>query len=212
MQTRRASPAVPGPLRAPRRLQWPGRFWRCRDGATALEFALTIPVFILMLAGVAEISMVTFVSVLAEGGLREAARYGITGQDPDGMSREERIVEIVQEHTHNLISVSSDNVTMKVYEDYSYINSEEPYVDDNDNGSFDEGEDFTDWNGNGSWDSDTGEAGGGGAGEIVLYEVTYQWAFMTPLFQVFGGEDGMLDMTASTAVRNEPWDPSGGAT
>lgn len=221
MQTRRLmSPAIPlagearrpAPDRTRRRARALGRFWRCRSGGSALEFALTIPIFVLMLAGVAEISMVTFVSVLAEGGLREAARYGITGQTPDSSTRAERIVEIVQEHTHNLITVDSSNVTFKVYQDYAHIGSEEPYTDDNGNGSWDDGESFTDWNGNGTWDSDTGESGSGGSGDIVLYEITYQWDFMTPIFKVFGGDDGKLDLTASIAVRNEPWDSAGDDT
>lgn len=188
------------------------RFLGCRSGSSALEFALAIPVFILMVAGVIEISMVTFVSILAEGGLREASRYGITGQAPTATSREAQIVQIVQDHTHNLITVSSDNVTFKTYGDYGHIGSAEPFEDANGNGEWDEGETYTDWNGNGSWDEDSGTAGSGGAGDIVVYEVTYQWAFITPLFKVFGGDDGALDLTASITVRNEPWDPSGDAT
>ena len=192
--------------------RWLRRFFACRSGGSALEFALVIPTFVVMLAGVAEISMVMFVSILAEGGLREASRFGITGQAGDDSTREERIVEIVQEHTHGLISVSSDNVTYKVYGDYDHIGAEEPYVDANSNGEYDAGEDFTDWNGNGSWDTDSGTDGSGMAGDIVVYQVEYQWAFMTPLFKVFGDDNGELSMTASITVRNEPWDPSGDAT
>ena len=192
--------------------RWFRRFIACRSGGSALEFALVIPTFVVMLAGVIEISMVMFVSILAEGGLREASRFGITGQDPDGMTREERIVQIVQEHTHGLISVSSDNVTYKVYGDYDQIGSAEPFVDANGNGEYDAGESFTDWNGNGTWDTDSGTDGSGTAGDIVVYEVGYQWAFMTPLFKVFGDENGKLNMSASITVRNEPWDPAGGAT
>ena len=191
---------------------WLKGFYACRRGVSALEFALVAPAFILVLAGIIEIAMVMFVSVLAEGGIREAARYGITGQDPDGMTREERLVQIIQRHTHGLIAVSADNVTFKVYGDYTYIGSEEPYVDANGNAQYDDGEDFTDWNDNGQWDSDTGVDGSGGSGDIVLYEVLYTYEFMTPIFSVFGGEDGALDLTASVAVRNEPYDVSGDST
>lgn len=195
----------------------PRTFWRrfrdCRRGSSALEFALAIPVFLLLLAGVVEISMVMFVSVLAEGGLREASRYGLTGQVPDGETIEERLVDIVKEHTHNLIEITPANVTFKIYQDYDQIGNPEPYTDDSPaNGAYDAGEAFTDWNGNGSWDADSGLEGTGAAGEIVLYKIQYQWAFLTPLFSVFGGDDGALDLSASIAIRNEPWDPSGGAT
>ena len=194
------------------KMKWPEKFLACKSGTSALEFALAIPVFVLMMAGVIEISMIMFVSVLAEGGLREASRYGITGQNPAEGTLEEQLVSMVQEHTHGLIELSSDNVNFKVYADYTHINAVEPFEDDNGNGTWDAGESFTDWNGNGSWDEDTGTDGTGAAGDIVLYEIDYQWEFMTPLFKVFGGDDGKLDLNAAIAVRNEPWDPSGGAT
>ena len=192
--------------------KWPEKFLACRKGGTALEFGLTIPVFVLMMAGVIEVAMVLFVSVLTEGGLREASRYGITGQTPSTGTIEDQLIAIVENHTHGLVQLSSSNVTFKVYGDYDHINNAEPFEDANSNGTYDAGESFTDWNSNGTWDTDTGVAGTGGAGEIVLYEVDYQWEFMTPIFKVFGGDDGKLDLTASIAVRNEPWDPSGDAT
>ncbi|MCG8359303.1 MAG: pilus assembly protein [Kiloniellales bacterium] len=187
-------------------------FISCRNGANILEFALALPAFVFLLAGILEITMIMFVSILAEGGLREASRYGITGQVPAGVTREEQLVQIVQEHTHGLIDVTAQNVTFKVYGDYEYINAEEPYIDANDNGQYDDGEEFTDWNSNATWDSDTGEDGVGGAGDIVLYEVSFKWDFMTPLFSKFGGDDGALDLSASIAVRNEPYDAAGDAT
>lgn len=192
--------------------KWMQGFLRCKSGASALEFGLAIPVFVLMMAGVVEIAMVMFVSVLTEGGLREASRYGITGQTPASGTIEDQLIAIVQEHTHGLVQLSTSNVTFKVYGDYTHINAAEPFDDANSNGVFDAGESFTDWNGNGTWDTDTGTAGTGGAGEIVLYEIDYEWEFMTPIFKVFGGDDGKLNLTASIAVRNEPWDPTGGAT
>ena len=184
----------------------------CRRGASAIEAAFALPIFILLITGIAELSMVLFVSVLAEGGLREAARYGLTGQVPGATTREEQLVQIVKDHTHGLIEISPSNVTFRVYDEFGHIDAEEPFVDANGNGKFDDGEDFTDWNGNDSWDKDTGEAGSGAAGEIVFYEIEYQWSFLTPLFQVFGGDDGKLDLNASIAIRNEPYDADGDAT
>jgi hypothetical protein len=191
----------------------PKAFFACRRGNSAVEFAFAAPVLLLALAGIIEISLVMFVTVLAEGGLREASRYGITGQEPEGISREQQIVDIIVEHTHGLIEVSADNVTFRVYDSFEHIGQEEPYDDANGNGEYDEGETLLeDWNGNGVWDADSGEEGIGSSGEIVVYEVAYQWAFLTPLFKVFGGDDGKLDLTASMAVRNEPFDSSGDDT
>ena len=188
----------------------PRRFLKARSGASAMEFAIVAPVFVLLLAGMFEIAMVSFVGILAEGGLREASRYGITGQTPGTLTREERLVQIVEEHTHGLISVSPSNVTFTVYEDFEHIGTPEPYEDNNPaNGQYDPGESFTDWNDNAQWDVDPGVTGVGGAGDIVLYRIEYQWEFMTKIFSVFGGADGRLDMSTTIAVRNEPYEISG---
>lgn len=188
----------------------PLRFLKARGGASATEFALAVPVFVLLLAGMFEIAMLSFVGVLAEGGLREASRYGITGQAPDGLTREERLVQIVGEHTLGLITVSPQNVTFRVYEDFEHIGTPEPYEDNNPaNGQYDIGETYTDWNGNAEWDVDPGLTGVGQAGDIVLYKIEYQWEFMTKLFSVFGGDDGRIDLESTIAVRNEPYEISG---
>jgi len=192
------------------KLARPRPFFKNERGAAALEFAFALPVFLLVLVGIVEFSMVMLVSVLTEGGLREAGRYGITGQIPAGMTREERLVEIVGDHTHGLIDLSPENITFKVYDDFSHIGEAEPYVDDSPaNGQYDPGEDFTDWNDNGTWDEDVGVAGTGGAEDIVVYELNYSWEFLTPLFKAFG-DDGKINMTASLAIRNEPYAPVGG--
>ncbi len=185
-------------------------FLRNPGGSTAVEFAIGGSVLILAMVGIIEIALVMFASVLVEGGLREAARFGITGQDPNGISREQRIVDIVSNNTQGLIEISVNNMTSKAYGSFDYIGKEEPYDDANGNGQFDPGETYTDWNGNAQWDNDPGLPGAGNAGDIVLYEINYDWEFLTPLFAVFAGEDGSIQMTTSVAVQNEPFDLAGG--
>ena len=185
-----------------------------RSGASLIEFALALPVFVLGLVGLLELALVLSAQVLAEGGLREAARYGITGQIPGGTSREAQILQIVSDHTHGMIDVSGATVTTKIYGSFDQVEEEEPYTDDSPaNGQYDAGESFTDWNGNGSWDSDTGVPGAGTSGDIVLYKIEFQWSFLTPLFSKFGGDDGKLDLSAAITVQNEPFTsmPGGGS-
>jgi hypothetical protein len=50
-----------------------------------------------------------------------------------------------------------------------------------------------------------GVAGLGGSGDIVLYTVTYDWTTWTHLVDPLFGKDGKITLTASTAVRNEPY-------
>lgn len=151
------------------------RFRDNKEGLAAIEFAFILPAFLLLLFGTLEIAMVMFTLTLAEGGLREAARFGVTGQEVDPAARQEKILEIISDHTHGLIDISEANVRVTVYPDFS------------------------------------GEAGGpgtpgaGDANDVVFYRLEYQWQYMTPVFAVFAGFTGPMEMTATVAVRNEPY-------
>lgn len=183
------------------------RLWRCRSGVTALEFAFAAPVIVLIVAGIVELSMVMFVSTLSEGALREASRFSITGFVPAGMTREQRILQIISDHTIGLVDMSKATITYKVYPSFGDIGKPEPYTDNNPaNGSYDPGEPFQDINGNGQWDSDMGAAGLGGPGDVVLYTIRFDWPLLTPLLAPVIGSNGKIALKSSVAVRNEPFD------
>jgi Flp pilus assembly protein TadG len=181
------------------------RLVRNRDGVAATEFAVAAPIVTLSIAGLIELSMVLFVSSLMEGGIRDASRFGITGYVPPGTTREAQIRKLVGDATVGLIDMATAIIDTKVYPSFGDVGKPEPYTDANGNGQYDPGEPFTDANGNGQWDADMGIAGLGGPGEIVLYTVTADWHLMTPLLVPFMGSDGKMVLSASVAVRNEPF-------
>lgn len=204
--------SVKGEGRKPRRTGALCRIFRCRRGVTALEFAFVASVIVAIAAGIFELAMVMFVSTLAEGGLREASRFSITGFVPSGTTREERIIQILEDHTIGLVDIDAATITFKVYPSFGDIGKPEPFTDTAPaNGSYDAGEAYQDINGNGQWDADMGAAGLGGPGEVVLYTIEFDWALLTPLVSPFMGTDGKLRLTSSVAVRNEPFDPLGAA-
>ncbi len=183
-----------------------------------IELAIAFPVFILMLVGVVELAMLMFVQVAVEGGLREASRFGITGQDAGGgLTREQKIAEIVVDHAQNLVSIDSTDIELLVYEDFSSVGQPEPYIDadPNDGAEFKDGiDEFVpsqhDKNGNGTWDADQGDAGqgAGDSGAIVLYRVTFNWEWLTPFFAAAVARE-KVNLEAAIAVRNEPWPDEG---
>ena len=176
------------------------------DGVAILEFGLAAPVVILATVGLIELGTMMFVNSLVEGALREAARFGITGFSPEGVSREERILEIVADHTNGLVDMQTATVTQLIYPGFGDVGQPEPFDDaPPSNGTYDLGESFQDINGNGVWDSDMGAAGAGGPGAVVLYTIAVDWPALTPMFRPFLGEDGKIRMGASVAVRNEPF-------
>lgn len=151
------------------------RFKANRDGMALIEFAFVLPTFLLLLLGSIEIGMLMFTLTLAEGGLREAARFGVTGQEVDPVARQEKILEIISDHTHGLIDISDASVSVTVYPDFT------------------------------GDDSGPGTAGAGDANDVVFYRLDYEWEYMTPILSAFAGSSGSLDMTATVAVRNEPF-------
>lgn len=183
------------------------RFKKNSDGVAAIEFGLGASILLMMLMGIIEVGMMLLVNSLVDGGLRQASRYGITGYETGEASRMDEIIRIVSDNTLGFVDLTAANLEVLVYPSFSDIGNGEAFVDGNSNGTYDEGETFTDDNGNGTRDSDVGVAGAGGSGEVVVYRLTYDWTFFTPMASYFL-PDGMNKMTfeSSVAVRNEPWE------
>lgn len=184
----------------------------CQKGISATEFALASPFVLLLITGVLDFMMVMFVTSLMEGGLRGASRLGRTGFQPENVSREDAIKDMVAEATIGLLDMNEVQISYAIYPSFEEIGQPEPY-DDQDpfNGAYDPGEPFTDVNGNGLWDADMGQAGLGGPGDVVLYQINYGWTLLTPLLPQLlpGGAD--FPLSAAIAVRNEPFGAAGGA-
>ncbi|MDH3240081.1 MAG: pilus assembly protein [Alphaproteobacteria bacterium] len=187
------------------------RMRRCKKGGTAIEFAIVAGLLFTFLFGIIEFAMYSLASVLLEGSMREASRFGITGFTPTGVSREDRIKTIVDNTTMGLVDTTdaSFKLDVLVYPSFQCIGKPEPYTDTNGNGSYDAGEPYTDVNGNGKWDEDVGISGAGGPGDVVLYAIRYDWPLWSYLATLIGGPDGKLPLSSSMAVLNEP---STGAT
>jgi Flp pilus assembly protein TadG len=181
-----------------------------RDGNALVEFALLAPAFVLMVIGIVELSLLFLGEVLLQGAVADASRFGLTGRSLDGRTREEAIRQIVDEGTFGLIDTAQLRLDTLVYPSFDSIGKPEGFTDQNGNGTWDSGEPFTDVNGNGTWDADIGAAGLGGPSDVVLYRVTAPWQMLTPLIRGIVPADGMLELEASLAIRNEPFPVAGG--
>jgi Flp pilus assembly protein TadG len=171
-------------------------------GATAVEFALVLPVLLLTTLGTIEMAIVLFIGSSMEAAVIEASRYGITGGET-GVSREQQVRNIVEAKTYGLLDMDRVDIDTLVYASFADIGQPEPFTDDNLNGAWDTGEPFTDVNGNGQWDPDMGAAGLGGPSDIVVYRLSYDWGVVTPMIRdILGGD---VHHVSSIAVRNEPY-------
>jgi Flp pilus assembly pilin Flp len=179
------------------------RLLRDERGAALVEFAIIAPVFILLILGTIEVAIIIFMSSSIESAVLQASRFGITGGLPAGVSRAERVLEIVGQKTYGLVDMDTVELETLVYESFADIGQPEPFEDANANDSYDNGEVFTDVNGNGEWDPDMGEAGLGGPSDVVVYRVTYDWGIITPVMRDILGQS--VRHVSSIAVRNEPF-------
>jgi Flp pilus assembly pilin Flp len=175
---------------------------RCARGATAVEFALILPLLLLTIVGGIEIAIVLFIGSSIEAAVLEASRYGITGTE-DGVSRADRVLAIVGQKTYGLLDMDQVNLETLVYASFADIGQPEPYTDQNTNGAYDSGEPYTDVNGNGQWDPDMGAAGLGGPSDVVVYRLSYDWGIVTPVIREILGNS--VRHVSSIAVRNEPF-------
>jgi Flp pilus assembly pilin Flp len=172
-------------------------------GVAALEFALILPPFLLLIIGTIEVALVIFIGSSIEAAVLQASRYGITNATIPGVSREERVIDIVRESTYGLVDMSTVEIETLVYDSFSDIGEPEPFEDTNGNDVYEDGEPFTDVNGNGQWDPDMGAAGLGGPSDVVVYTVTYDWGIITPFMRRVMGES--IRHISTVAVRNEPF-------
>lgn len=175
---------------------------RDADGAAAVQFAILAPALLLLIIGSFEVAMMLFVAGTMESAVLAASRAGVTGFTEDGVSREERIRDIILDRTMGFVDMDHTVIRTLVYQSFDQIGQPEPFSDDNGNGAHDPGESFTDINGNGQWDDDMGSAGLGGPGDVVLYDIEYETGALTNLFAPIFGR---VVHRAAVAVRNEPF-------
>jgi hypothetical protein len=185
-----------------RRLPRPARLTACTAGSTAVEFALILPLLLLFIIGSIEMAINLFIGSSIESAVMEASRYGITGTEA-GVSRADRVLEIVGDRTYGLLDMDQVNMETLVYESFADIGQPEPFTDQNANHVYNAGEPFVDVNGNGEWDADMGEAGLGGPSDVVVYRLSYDWGIITPTMRGILGDN--VTHVSSIAVRNEPY-------
>jgi hypothetical protein len=176
---------------------------QCASGVTTLEFAFLVPVFLLLIMGIIEFSMIMFTMSVMESATANTSRLGKTGYVSEGMTRQEQIIANIRDKTAGILNPGRIQITTTVYSSMSRVNEPEPFIDQNGNGAYNSGEPFTDINGNGTWDEDMGVAGLGGANDVVVYTVSYPWHVTTPIISRITGDPFVI--TVRSVVKNEPF-------
>jgi len=174
---------------------------RANQGIVAVEFALIAPVFLYLLMGILEVSIMFLATTVVDGATYAAARKIRTGEaqlsgDATTTFQTELCAELVGVY-------NCDDITLDVRTFSSFSTVTIPDIKINGDGDlvFDDGD-----------DDDTNdvlyvtEFTTGGSGDIVVARVIYSWEFATPFIGVLFADNGTAKFLSTTAVfRSEPY-------
>lgn len=177
------------------------RLWRAREGATAAEFALVLPVLVSVLMGMFDMGYNMWATTILQGAVQQAARAS-TLESASGQT--DAIDARVTARVQQLVPSATLAFKRKAYTNFSNVSTPEDYTDSNANGACDNGEAFEDANGNGVWDADRGVTGLGGARDAVLYSATMSYPRAFPMAALVG-LSSTVSTTATTVLRNQPF-------
>ena len=169
-----------------------------------------MPPLILLIIGMFEVAVAMFVSTSVENGLREASRYGITGDTPATGTRQDQILAIIDANTFGMLDPATTTITFMKYASFQDVGQPEPFVDTPapsplHNGQYDAGETTPTSTATGNGTPTAASPASANSGEVVRYKVDYEWHLMTPLLADMLGDNGVFHMSASVVVRNEPY-------
>lgn len=177
------------------------RLGRHERGVAAIEFALTGPVFLLLLMGIFDYSWQFYARQVLQGSVAKAARDSTLEINAKSQSK---LDERVRHAVHNVFPNAEVSFSRKAYDNFDDVGNPEPFKDNNGNKVRDANECFEDINGNGVWDSDRGRTGNGGADDIVLYTASMKIKRVLPVWRLLG-QPQESTMTATTVLRNQPF-------
>ena len=180
----------------------PIRTLRRDNRATAVtEFALTAPLFLMILMGIYDFAWQMYTKQVLSGAMAKAARAATLEGNAANQSALDQAVRAQVQRTFKGVPVT---FTRKAYDSYDEIGDPENYTDSNNNGRYDKGECFQDSNGNGVWDADRGQAGNGGAEDVVLYTGSVNFTRILPVWRMLG-QPQTKTISATTVLRNQPY-------
>jgi Flp pilus assembly protein TadG len=177
---------------------------RDHRGVTIVEFALVVPVMLLLFMGLMEICYQGYVGSVLSGAVRKAGRdAGIQGGQQNWSAIDKAVMAQVNLVAKTAVIVTS---THQSYASFTNVAVPEPFSDTNGNGKYDSASEcFTDINGNGVWDTDQGVGGSqGGASDVAVYTLTIQYPRLFPLARMMGWSANEV-LSSTTILKNQPY-------
>lgn len=195
----------------------PMKFRKHQGGMATVEFAIIALPFFMLLWGIIEYGLILFTQMAIESATLQIAREASIGKgrvDSLGVcSREEYVRQVIHEKTAGLINASSVEISAAPVANGGVRADQTPDICMSNNpptvGGACPGGIYEDVNHNGVYDPTVPGLALGNAGELVELRATYPWKVQIPFFNQFFGDHGVLLITSSTVLRNEPFAGAG---
>lgn len=162
------------------------RFRKDRSGTAAIEFAMIAVPFLMMIFAIIETALIFFATQVLETATQDASRLIMTGQAQMANMSASDFKNNVCARVSALIACSGIDVEVKSFATFGSVSMSNPIS-------------------GGTYTSPTGYTPGG-AGQIVVVRIFYQWPlFVTKLGFNIGDINGGKRLLAGVAAfRNEP--------
>lgn len=179
-----------------------------QGGAALVEFALIVPVLLILLMGGFDMAHRLYARAVLQGAVQKAARD--TGlEDGTVAARQTAIDTKVRDQARLIHNGATFTFDRRSYRTFTRAaEPAETWTDTNGDKVCNAGEPFNDVNRNGTRDADVGVSGQGGAQDAVVYSVRMQYPAVTPVFGLIG-INRQVDLTARTVLRNQPYNDQG---
>lgn len=175
-----------------------------RRGGAAVEFAMTMPILMMMILGGFDMVHSFYVQSVLEGEMAKAGRDGSLESSEDS-STQDAIDQRVRDLVQTISRDATVTFTRKSFSSYARVaDPGEPFIDGNSNGICDAGEAYEDSNRNGTRDADGGTAGWGGAEDAVVYTATVTYPRIFPVGALMNAPN-TITLSASTVLRIQPF-------
>lgn len=149
-----------------------------RRGTTAVEMALLSGPFFLLFMGMIEFCLMEGAQQLLENAAYNTSRLAKTGYTASGQTQAQTVAQVLTTELQSYGTLfNTTNVTM-TETDYTSFSSAA---------------------------AGGGTSGYGAASQIVTYKITYPWQLFTPMLSTIIGTNGIVNLTTTIVVRNEPY-------
>ena len=183
---------------------WRPKFWANASGGAALEFILVMPVFLGISGGLLEFGYDAYLRTQLNGIVSKAARdftlESLANKRAQNSLNARVRAEITKVEPNARLAFSVES-----FRNYAAVEDPaEPFVDANNNGVCDAGENYEDLNGDGDYSDHSGVAGLGDADDVVVYKVTLSYDRLFGFMGAFG-LNSRADYTVTRMLKIQPY-------